>query len=324
HADPRATRGLPARHRSGGELSVVAKLPVGDEDAVAAGRLQWVRALWRGQRAGQLRERVEEGLRRLPRLPHRLRDGFPALDAPEVPAQDRRPALAVEEVLVPDGVDDKPPELGEVVAMVVHPDEPASRTEDTRDLRESGVEIGEVVQHPVARDEVEFGVAEREPLDVRHLGVKTAVARLRDGRLRLVDAHDHGCGDQRREIAVAAAGVEHTLWVNLRDCLERQTPRLVLAVQPGRSVEPPRREPLGGRVLPADERGIADPAHPAKTLLPTQLSVKDPASSRAAAATNAAAAFGSTESRPTRASKAASIVVASPAPSSRRRRPAAR
>ena len=177
-----------------GALSVVAKLQVCDEDAVATGRLQRVGTRRRRQGTGHLSERVEEGLRRLPRLPHRLRDGFPALDAPEVPTQDRRPALAVEEVLVPDGVDHEPPKLHEVVAVVVHADETASRAEHARDLREPGVKICQVVQHPLAGDEVEFGVGEREPLDVRHLGVNAVVACLRDGRVRLVGANDLGCG----------------------------------------------------------------------------------------------------------------------------------
>jgi hypothetical protein len=148
-----------------------------------------------------------------------------------------------------------------VVAAVVDADEAGSRPKHAGDLRETRVHVCEVVEHPVARHDVELAVPEREPLDLRHLGAKPAAPRRVDGRRRGVDADDLGHSDQRGELAGAAARVEYAARTRLGDELEDQTPRLVLTVEPGGSVEPPRGEPLRRRVLACDHLRVAEPAH---------------------------------------------------------------
>jgi hypothetical protein len=118
-----------------------------------------------------------------------------------------------------------------------------------------------VVEHPVGENDVKLAVREWQRLDVGDLRIDAARPRRFDRSRREVDADDLGRADERRELTGAAAGVEHSPRVRLRNRCEHRVDRFAGVSQPAGPVEPATPEPVERRVLARDNLRVIDAPH---------------------------------------------------------------
>ena len=121
-----------------------------------------------------------------------------------------------------------------------------------------------MVEHPGGNGDVELAVLERQLLDVRDARVDASLAREVDHVRRQVDGDDLGAGvarDPLRELAPAAADLEHPLGLRLHDRRDERHSRVRAGRRAGERRRPP---PETGviRVFARDERRVIEPGQP--------------------------------------------------------------
>ena len=161
-------------------------------------------------------------------FPSRLRSISSAmLDVGEVPAQARFAILGAERALAVNA--DQRLQLLAVPLRVRDCDEPASAAKYAGDLRQSPLEVGNVVEHPRGDDAVEGLVLERQILHVTDAGVDAASACQLDHALGLVDGNDLRTGracDPLGCLSAAGADLENTPRRDLGDRLATHVDRV--------------------------------------------------------------------------------------------------
>ncbi len=105
-------------------------------------------------------------------------------------------------------------------------------------------------------------------MDVPEHRLQPVAASRVDRRLRGVDAHDLGGGDDRGEVGHAASDLQNAPRPRFRDRFQRNPPFVVpVGPKPARVVEPPGVEPVERLVLAPDEGCVVEPGHADTTAL---------------------------------------------------------
>jgi hypothetical protein len=188
--------------------------------------------------------------------------GVASLDVCEVAAKYLLAVVAAEvELSDPRSTLREVPELLQVLDVVCDGDEDPAGPNHTRELRQSAVEVLDVVEHPRGDSYVELAVGEREGAYIADTRIDSLRALSLDHRLGLVDADELRAdlvGDALCELALAAANLEYAPRLRRGDRLQRELSRIIALGVDVRGLAGP--EIVGRRVLLADERRVVRPA----------------------------------------------------------------